>query len=290
MNQQKIAILTDSCADVPVHLSKKYDIHVVPLKLIFQDGEYADGVDIQPSEVYARLKNEIPKTTLPDGATVEAAFARIRAAGYTKVLAINLSGALSGTYNMVRVIGEQTVGLEVASFDTCSGSLGTGLTVLQAAYWIEEGRSWSEILRALPRLIHRTWAMFCVDTLEYLQKGGRIGKATAVAGTLLQIKPILSFAQDGELINMAKVRGRKQAMEKLVHLIAQKIPRGVRFNLALAHGNSPDELRELRSLVQKSMPDYENLIEADIGSTLGAYTGPHLLGVGAQILGDDLFA
>lgn len=289
MNEQKIALLTDSCADIPAQLIKKHDIYVVPLKLIFSDGEYADGVTITPAEVYRRLPSEIPKTTLPDGATVEAAFARIRAAGYTKVLAINFSGGLSGTHNMVRLVGEQAVGLEVAAFDTRSGSLGTGQTVMQAARWIEQGRSFAELRRALPRLIEQTKVWFCVNTLEYLQKGGRIGKISAVAGTLLQIKPIISFTADGELVNVAKVRGRKLAMEKMVEMATASVPRGVRFNLAIAHGDSPDELRELRTLAKKSLPDHESFMEGEIDCTLGAYVGPHLLGVGVQIVDDSMF-
>lgn len=284
MNQQKIALLTDSCADIPQALLHRYDIHVVPLKLIFSDGEYADGVDITPTEVYRRLPTEIPKTTLPDGASVERAFARIREAGYTKVLAINFSSGLSGTHNLVRLIGEQTPGLEVAAFDTLSGSLGTGMTVLQAARWIEEGWTWEELLRALPPLMQDTTVFFCVDTLEYLQKGGRIGRITAVAGTLLQIKPIISFTEEGELVNTAKMRGRKAAMQKMVQLAAACVPRGIRFNLAVAHGDSPAELKEIRSLAQQSLPDYQNCMEGEIDCTLGAYVGPHLLGIGVQMM------
>ncbi|MDO4270783.1 MAG: DegV family protein [Eubacteriales bacterium] len=284
MNRQKIALLTDSCADIPPALLHKYDIYVVPLRLIFSDGEYADGVDITASEVYRRLRSEIPKTTLPGGDAVEDAFARIRQAGYTKVLAINFSSGLSGTHNLVRVIGEQAVGLEVAAFDTLSGSLGTGMTMLQAARWIEEGWSWTALLRALPLLIGDTHVFFCVDTLEYLQKGGRIGKISAVAGTLLQIKPIISFAPDGELVNVAKVRGRKAAMERMVQMAAALVPRGARFNLAVAHGDSPAEFKEIRAMAQQSLPDFENFSEGEIDCTLGAYVGPHLLGIGVQML------
>lgn len=221
---------------------------------------------------------------------VEQAFARIQQAGYTKVLAINLSSGLSGTGNLVRLIGEQTVGLEVASFDTLSGSLGIGMTVIQAARWIEEGWSWSELLHAMPALIRDTHVFFCVDTLEYLRKGGRIGKIAAVAGTLLQIKPIISFAPDGELTSVAKIRGRKAAMQKMVQLATALVPRGVPFNLAVAHGNAPAELKEIREMAQKSLPDYLHLMEGEIDCTLGAYVGPHLLGVGVQMLTDALFA
>ena len=290
MNKQKIALLTDSCADIPASLVRRYDIYVVPLKLIFSDGEYADGVDITPTEVYQRLPHEIPKTTLPDGASVEDAFARIRQAGYTKVLAICLSGGLSGTCNLVRLIGEQTVGLEVATFDSLSGSLGIGMSVVQAARWIEAGWSWGELLRAMPALLRDTHVFFWVDTLEYLQKGGRIGKIAAVAGTLLQIKPIISFTPEGELVSVAKIRGRKAAMQKMVQMATSLVPRNVPFNLAVAHGDAPAELREIRDLAQKSLPDYLGFTEGEIDCTLGAYVGPHLLGVGVQMLTEALRA
>ena len=284
MNKQKIALLTDSCADIPAVLCKRYDIYVVPLKLIFSDGEYADGVDITPTEVYRRLPQEMPKTTLPSGAAVEQVLGRIRRAGYTRVLAIHLSGGLSGTCNLVRVVGAQTEGLEIAAFDSLSGSLGTGMMVLQAARWIEQGWSWAELLRAVPPLMQDTHVFFCVNTLEYLQKGGRIGKISAVAGTLLQIKPILSFAPDGQLTSLAKVRGRKAAIQKMVQMAAARVPRGARFNLAVAHGDSPAELKEIRVLAQKVMPDFEAFAEGEIDCTLGSYVGPQLLGVGVQLL------
>ena len=284
MNKQKIALLTDSCADIPAALCKRYDIYVVPLKLIFSDGEYADGVDITPTEVYRRLPQEMPKTTLPSGASVEQVLGRIRRAGYTRVLAIHLSGGLSGTCNLVRVVGAQTEGLEIAAFDSLSGSLGTGMMVLQAARWIEQGWSWAELLRAVPPLMQDTHVFFCVNTLEYLQKGGRIGKISAVAGTLLQIKPILSFAPDGQLTSLAKVRGRKAAIQKMVQMAAARVPRGARFNLAVAHGDSPAELKEIRVLAQKVMPDFEAFAEGEIDCTLGSYVGPQLLGVGVQLL------
>ena len=284
MNKQKIALLTDSCADIPAVLCKRYDIYVVPLKLIFSDGEYADGVDITPTEVYRRLPQEMPKTTLPSGASVEQVLGRIRRSGYTRVLAIHLSGGLSGTCNLVRVVGAQTEGLEIAAFDSLSGSLGTGMMVLQAARWIEQGWSWAELLRAVPPLMQDTHVFFCVNTLEYLQKGGRIGKISAVAGTLLQIKPILSFAPDGQLTSLAKVRGRKAAIQKMVQMAAARVPRGARFNLAVAHGDSPAELKEIRVLAQKIMPDFEAFAEGEIDCTLGSYVGPQLLGVGVQLL------
>ena len=191
---------------------------------------------------------------------------------------------------MVRLLGEQCVGLEVASFDTLSGSLGTGMTVIQAARWLEEGRSFVEVCRALPTLMKGTTVFFCIDTLEYLQKGGRIGLITSFAGTLLNIKPIISFAPSGELVNVAKVRGRKLAMQKMVEMASALLPEGEAFNLAVAHGDSPAELKEIRALAKKAMPGYSSLFEGEIDGTLGVYTGPHLLGVGVQLLPEGLFS
>lgn len=289
MNAQRVALLTDSCADIPENLLKKYDIHVVPLRLLFSDGEYEDGVSITANEVYRRLPQELPKTSLPSGERIEQTFRTIREKGYEKVIAVNFSGGLSGTANLVRLFGEQFVGLEVAAFDTLSGSLGTGMTVLQAARWLEEGRSFVQICRAIPRLMKETTVFFCIDTLEYLQKGGRIGRITSIAGSLLNIKPIISFALSGELINVAKVRGRKLAIEKMVSMAAALIPEGAAFNLAVAHGDSPAELKEIRAMAKDAMPGYRSLFEGEIDGTLGVYTGPHLLGVGVQLLSDGLF-
>lgn len=290
MNRQKIALLTDSCADIPAALLKKYPIYVVPLTIRFRDGEYQDGVTIQAKEIYRRQKEEMPQTSLPDGALIEDTFRRIREAGYEKVLAVHLSGGLSGTCNMVRVIGSDFVGLEVRAFDSVSGSLGIGLMVLQLAKYIDEGRGWTELLRAVPKLIAGTKVFFCVDTLEFLQKGGRIGKITAVAGTLLQIKPILTFAPNGELVNVAKVRGRKLALDKMVQMVEEYYPGYGRYNIAVAHGDSPAELKQIRAAMQAALPAYDDCIEGEIDCTLASYVGPHLLGAGIQLLPEDLFS
>lgn len=284
MNQQRIALVTDSCADIAPALRKKYPIYVIPLKLRFHDGEFLDGVTIQPAEIYRRQKEEMPQTSLPDGAMIEDTFRQIKTAGYEKVIAVHLSGGLSGTHNVVRVIGQDFVGLEVVTYDSINGSLGTGLTVVQLAKYIEEGCSWVELLRLASKLIAQTKVFFCVDTLEFLQKGGRIGKITAVAGTLLQIKPIISFAPNGELVNEAKVRGRKPAIQKMVQMVQDYYPGHGRYNIAVAHGDSPAELKQIKAAMQAQFPDYVDCLEGEIDCTLGAYVGPRLLGAAIQML------
>ena len=287
MIPKRIALLTDSCADLPADLAAEYRIRVVPLRILCADGEYLDGETIRGPEVCARLRaGELPQTSLPAADDYIRALRGIVAAGYDGVVAVTLSGGLSGTYNLVRLIAEECGSrLPVAVFDSRSGSLGQGLTVLQLAEDLRAGMGWEELTqRRAPQLLAGTRPFFSVDTLEYLQKGGRIGRITATAGTLLQIKPILSFAPDGQLTSLAKVRGRKAAIQKMVQMAAARVPRGARFNLAVAHGDSPAELKEIRVLAQKVMPDFEAFAEGEIDCTLGSYVGPQLLGVGVQLL------
>ena len=290
MNDQKIALLTDSCADIPAKLLKKYDIFMVPLQIKFSDGDFLDGVTITAKEIYKRLPEEMPQTSLPSGEQIELTFQKIRDKGYEKVLCVNLSGGLSGTYNLVRLLGMEFAGLEVAVFDSVSGSMGEGIVVLQLAKFIEEGRTWSELLRATPRLIENTSVWFCVDTLEYLQKGGRIGKISAVAGSLLNIKPVLTFAPSGELINISKARGRQLAMTKMTSLLQEKATAGVPYNLAFANGDCVPEMKALREKVTELLPDARSIFEGEVDGTLGSYVGPHLLGCAVQLLPGDLFA
>ena len=286
MNPQKIALLTDSCADIPAAICQQYDIYVLPLRLLFSDGEYLDGQTITADAVYERLPREIPTTSLPSGESVQQIFAQMIAAGYEKVLAVHLSAGLSGTCNLVRLLGEECDALEVRAFDSVSGSLGIGLTLIQAARMIEQGCTWEQLLQAVPEMLAGTKVFFCVNTLEYLQKGGRIGKITAVAGSLLQIKPIITFASTGELINIAKGRGRKAALDKLMALFQQSMPDDRPFIAAVVDGGIPDEGDALRERLNPMLPVGTEIIRGQIDCTLGTYVGPHLLGAGFQVIPD----
>lgn len=286
MNPQKIAILTDSCADLTAEIRADKPIFVVPLKIICADGEYADGVDIFAQDIYRRLEQgELPHTSLPNGGAVEAAFDEIARQGYEKVAAVMLSGGLSGTYNMVRLQGAGRKDLEVRVFDSVSGALGMGMSILQMAEDIGAGMEWEELVeRRIPQLLAGARPFFSVDTLEYLQKGGRIGKVTALAGTMLSIKPIISFASDGQLASVAKVRGRKQIQDKFLELLRRELGDHKRYNLAVANGGAPEEMAQLREKMEKAFPNYTNFWEGEIDATLSVYIGPGVLGAAVQIL------
>lgn len=285
-NAEKIALLTDSTADLSPALVGDKPIYVVPLKIVCADGEYSDGVDIFAPDVYDRLhRGELPRTSLPDGGSISDALDRIKADGYEKVLAVMLSFGLSGTYNMVRLQAETRRDLEIAVFDSKSGSLGMGIMVLQLWEDIQAGASWDWLVeKRLPGLIANTFPFFSVDTLEYLSKGGRIGKVAAFAGTLLSIKPIISFAEDGQLQSVAKVRGRRQVQDKILDLMEQRLRPGVRYNLGVANGGAPEEMKELAQRIRERFPNAEHIWEGAIDATLSVYIGDGVLGGGIQLL------
>ena len=286
-NPHKIALLTDSTADLPPAMRAGKPIYVVPLKILCGDGDYSDGVDIFAGDIYDRLhRGEVPRTSLPEGGVVSDAFDQIRADGYEKVVALMLSSGLSGTYNMVRIQGEQREDLEVAVFDSKSGALGMGITVLQLWEEIQAGLDWETLVKVrAPHIIANTFPFFSVDTLEYLYKGGRIGKITAMAGTMLKIKPIITFSQDGQLQSIAKVRGRRQVQDKIIELMHKHLNgRKRRYNLAVANGGAPEEMAEFSARLRAEFPDYEHCWEGALDATLSVYIGDGVLGGGIQFL------
>ena len=286
MTPQKIALLTDSCADLSPQLAAENQVFVVPLRILCKDGEYRDGVDIHAADIYARLRSgELPQTSLPAAQDISDAFDAIAAAGYDGVIALMLSGGLSGTYNMVRLLAEERRDLTIRVYDSVSGSLGTGMMILQLAEELRQGLDWQTLTeRRVPWLIQNTFPFFSVDTLEYLQKGGRIGKVTAMAGTMLQIKPILTFAEDGQLQSIAKVRGHQQVMKKLAELVQNRKGAHRRFNLAVANGGSPEEMEKLREQVASLLPGWEHFWDGEIDGTLSVYIGDGVLGAAVQVL------
>lgn len=286
-NPEKIALLTDSSADLSPALLAGKAIYVVPEKIICADGEYDDGVTITPQDVYTRLRGgERLRTSLPDGGSISNAFDAIKADGYDKVIAITISGALSGTYNMMRLMAQERADLEVVVFDSHSGSMGVGMVVLQLWEELVAGASWHTLVKErTPFLIDNTYVLFSLDTLEYLRRGGRIGLVTAMAGSLLNIKPILGFAPDGQLTTVAKVRGRRGLQDKLVGILVDRLGQQNRpYNIAIANGGAPEEMATLAQAMRGALPHHKNLWAGEIDATLSVYIGDGILGSAIQFL------
>lgn len=281
---EKIAIITDSCADVPQELVQKYHMFVLPMQIVCPDGEYRDGIDIHAEDIYRRQKTEQLKSSTPSGADVEDTLAEIQKQGYTKAVAILLAGGLSSTVNHVRLAAEDLKGLEVEVYDSRQGSIGIGVIALQAAEYVENGMGFEELKQKIEQLINDTKVFFSIDTLEYLKKGGRIGKVTAIAGALLDIKPIMSFDEDGEIYAAAKVRTHKAVEKRLLQLVSDCKKENRAYNLVVADGGAPEERDALEQKLTELFPDYHKLYRANIGAALSIHLGSGLLGAGIQFL------
>ena len=287
MIPKKIALMTDSCVDLSEEVLRENHIYTVPLRILCADGEYLDGVTIHSRDIYRRLRaGELPQTSLPAAEAMARLVLQIAEDGYDGIIAVMLSSGLSGTYNMARLVAEEyRERITMRVFDSLSGSLGQGMTLLQLAEDIRNGMGWEDLTeRRAPQLIRNTFPFFSVDTLEYLRKGGRIGKVTATAETLLQIKPILTFAPDGQLQSIAKVRGHNLVIDKLVEVAVHSCGSHRRYNLAVANGGDPAGMELVRQKLTAALPDYDHIWDGEIDSTLSVYIGDGVLGSAVQVL------
>lgn len=285
MNPEKIAILVDSGSDVPPELLQKYHMYVVPLQIHFSHGNYLDGVDITPQQVYEGLEHEIPKTSLPSGEQVQSILEQIAADGYEKVFAVCISSGLSGTFNMVRLVAEDFPGLSTFILDTRNISIGSGMLAIQAARLIEEGMGWEELCRVMPQYVEKSKVFFCLRTLEYLQKGGRIGKVAAAVGTAIALKPIITCNEEGVYVVAAKAIGHKAAVKKVLQMAQNFSQNGKQALVAVMHTNAAEECAALLREVQALLPHGQFVVQCgQISPALGVHTGPGLLGIGICLL------
>jgi DegV family protein with EDD domain len=284
MAEEKIAILVDSCSDVPEELRHKYGMYVVPLTIIYKDAEYRDGVDIQTEDVYARFPQEIPSTSLPSPSVVADAFRQIKADGYKKVIAVAISSGLSGTYEMIRSFGPAPEGLETCYIDTKNIGIGSGFSAIRAGELIEQGLPFAEVCREVESAARRTKLFFCVSTLTYLVKGGRIGLVAGLVGSIFDLKPVISCNEDGVYYTVAKTRGRKKSMQLALQKAVAHAEGAKEYNIAVMHGAAKPEADELLAALKVQLPDFGLAIEGQITPVLVVHTGPGLIGIGIQRL------
>lgn len=286
MNKQKIAILTDSGSDVPESIKNEYDVKVIPLKILFKDGEYVDKVDITAQEVYDRMEKEIPKTSLPDGEMIKKIFDDIKAEGYEKVMVVTISSGLSGTNNMIRVVAEQYDGLDIYVLDTKNIGIGSGFTVVEAAKQAAKDIDWDTLKGNLEKSKEKAKVFFHVPTLEYLQKGGRIGLVQSVVGSMMNLKPIITCNEEGIYHTVAKVRGKAKSVSKTLQLVEDFAATSKNYNLAIAYGGKSalEEAEAIRIQMKEKLPHFEEFFFDQISPALGVHTGPGLIGIGVQLL------
>lgn len=282
MNKQKVAILADSGCDVPQELRRKYDIRILPLRVMYPEKDYEDGVDIDPAMVYQRFPDEFPNTSTPSMSEVQDILDQIKADGYEKAIAVTISSGLSGTFNTVRLAAEEEEELELFVFDTKNISVAAGVWAIWAAAKLEKGWSFEEIKTGLRSKIADSKVMFYMDTLQYLKRGGRIGKVTSVVGEALHLKPIISCNEDGIYYTVGLIRGAKQGKKKLLSEMLS-FCNGHHVWLIIGHGNAPEEADRMRELVETQVKSKEILFVKQITATMAINTGPGLVGIAALL-------
>ncbi len=286
MNKEKIAIMTDSCCDVPKDLARQYHIYVLPMKIVYRDREYLDGVEISPQEVYDNLNNEIPTTSLPSGAMIHETFDQIKRDGYEKVIVVTLSSQLSGTNNMLHLMAQDIDDLEIFILDTKNIAIASGFHAIQAARYRDAGDDFNTICKKLESDVARSKVFFVVETLEYLQKGGRIGLVASLFGNALNLKPVISCNEKGVYYTIAKVRGRKQSISRTMDLALKFAEGHKHINLAVCHGGCEETVKEVEAYMKEKLPNHELFVSGQISPSLGVHTGPGLIGIGVEILED----
>lgn len=276
--KQKIAVITDTTCDLTDELLEEYSIFMVPLRIVFEKEEYRDRLEISPEKVYELMKKEIPKSSLPIPEDISKVLEDIISKEYTDVIFVTISSGLSGTNNMVRLMMEEykdKINIEVV--DSLSLSLGLGFQVIECAKTARETGSMQKALQKIKQVKKTLSAMYVVSTLEYLRKGGRIGKVEGTIGELLQLKPIISINEEGVYYTLAKVRGRKKSLQKMIGFLKEKY-NDKAINIGIAQGMAKDEAEKLMLQI-KSVLNVKKDFMVQISPVLGMHTGPGLIGV-----------
>ncbi len=282
-----IQIVTDSTADLSAEQIKKYGIKVIPLTVTFGSESFADGVDLSAEEFYRKLttSSELPKTTQPSPEIFRNTYEEV-ASKEEVIISAHISGKLSGTLNSAEVASKM-IGTEVILIDTKTASQGVGRSVLVAAEAVRRGMNLEETLNVVNKSITQTFSVFAVDTLEYLQRNGRIGKAASLLGSLLQIRPILYADPEGMVAPYDKVRGRSKVIPSLVNAAQKNVSADQPVNLSVVHTGAEDNAQKLLEELQ-SIYEIVDLHVGMVGPAIGAHIGPGAVGLMIQPSFDSL--
>lgn len=274
----KIAILTDSTANLPVEWIEQYNIRVIPLKIHWLNVTTLDGVDIAPNEFYTRLAHSksLPTTSQPSIQDFLQAFESLaeRADGIIVPL---ISSGISGTVASAQAAARQFSRVPVEIVDTRVTSAGQALIVLAAARAAAQGKSLQEVRQVADEVVQRMHLFFAVDTLEYLHRGGRIGGASRYLGTALSIKPILYFDSEGKLDALERVRTKGKALQRLITLAEGKA-NGRSLNLSVIHANAPQVAQEFREQIAQHL-HCNDVFTLELSPAIGVHVGPGTIGI-----------
>ncbi|MGL4736730.1 MAG: DegV family protein [Cellulosilyticaceae bacterium] len=276
---KKIALITDSASDLPQEVQEKYDVFMLHFQIVYPDMTYKDQVEITSKEVLAAIEEKRPTTSLPALEEIHQTFEQIKAQGYEKVLAITISSGLSGCHNAVQMVADEYSDLSSHIYDSRTISLGETCLVQKAGELIEAGyEDLEEIVKVLDGVRSRQHIFFMVDTLKYLVAGGRIGRVSGMLGGVLNLKPIITVADDGVYVTQSKVRGTQKALAKVVEE-AKGILDVHKCKVYMIHGDGEKGTKHIYDLLKEESNIEEIGMYDWISPVACVHTGPGFIGL-----------
>lgn len=278
MTSQNIALITDSTCDIPQELIERYGIVVIPQTVVWGDEILRDRIDITPQQFYERIKADpkMPTTTLPSPADFENAYRSAMENGAKEIIMLTVSSAMSGTFQLAKQIAEQ-MNAPVRVIDSKGPTMSLGWQALAAARARLDGAGADQIIEAVDKVRKRLVQIVCLDTLEFLYRGGRIGNAARLVGSLLDLKPLVQIDHErGVVESSGRARTRRKSIEMLIQRFFEQLQPGRLLHVAVLHGNALEEAQQIAERIRKEFSPYELLIDIT-GPVLGINTGPGAL-------------
>ncbi|MDR0136423.1 DegV family protein [Metabacillus idriensis] len=276
-----VHIVADSASDLPLEFYEEHGVTLLPLGVHIEENDYRDLVTISPKEVYdAMREGKIAKTTQISPLDVKETFTEL-AKKQVPALYVAFSSELSGTYQTAVMIGnevkEEYPDFELSIVDSKCASLGLGLAVKHAVELASKGNTLHEIEASVKEFCEHTEHIFTVDNLEYLARGGRISKASAFVGGLLNIKPLL-HVEDGKLIPLEKLRGKKKVYRRVIELMKERGSDLENQTIAISHGDDMGSASEIKAMIESEFHPKEVYINT-VGCSVGAHSGPGTIAI-----------
>jgi DegV family protein with EDD domain len=273
------AIVLDSTSDFPEAQERYPNMRVVPLYVLFGDERFRDEVDLTPEAFYEKLATApaLPTTSQPTPQDFLSAYEELAGLGFERIWSLHLTSKLSGTFQSASLAADELGGDRVRLVDSETASLAVALLALAIQRRLARGTSDEEVKELVTRFKATNGVVFTVATLDYLQKGGRIGRAQVLAGTLLNVKPILGVA-DGVVVPLGRVRGRQKALEEFARIFTEATDDVDGLRLAIAHANAPEWVDVLTDMARKARPKAELELVENLGAVVGTHAGPGAVG------------
>ncbi|MGM0846835.1 MAG: DegV family protein [Bacillota bacterium] len=276
-----IRLFADSASDLPKVFYDEFDVTLIPLRVLIDENEYEDMVTIQPKEVFRKIKEgKMPKTSQASPVFFQQIFTDLAKSG-DKGIYVTFSSELSGTYQTAVMIRDQIKDeypeLDLTIIDSKCASLGYGLAVKETAELLKSGASADEIIGAARNRCEHMEHLFTVEDLDYLAKGGRVSKASAFLGGLLNVKPLL-HVEDGKLVPIEKIRGRKKVLKRILDLMEERGDNLEQQVVAISHGDDENLANEMKNMIQDRFQPKEVYINI-IGAAVGSHAGPGTLAI-----------